>query len=198
MITRPTSTISKALYCPVPNGVRQIHIQTPYDDVSTADHFAIKSLRIVKLNPDSQEVARIDGHSGFSLRFGSPFRRGAADPPINIGGTTTYRAKATRLPTPTRCRDSIKTASRTSCSNTHDDPQVGGLALWQPASSQVFDLYERDGRRPRQAHRRSRSGPGRSDRPGPEGQGRQRHGTGTGRRRVSLRPAAEPVQYFDR
>ncbi|HEX2476231.1 MAG TPA: hypothetical protein VHK01_15880, partial [Lacipirellulaceae bacterium] len=47
----------------VPNGVRQIHLQTPFRNPTVPgmiEHFAIKSLQIVKINPDPQEVARLD------------------------------------------------------------------------------------------------------------------------------------------
>lgn len=125
---------------PVPNGVRQIHIQTPYDNASSADHFSIKSLRIIKLNPNSQEVARLDGRSGFSLRYGSPFRRGSADPPINIGGVDYIPSDGNTFAN----TDQVSRFDQNGFTNivlkTHDDTQVGGLALWQPASSQVFDL----------------------------------------------------------
>jgi hypothetical protein len=125
---------------PVPNGARQIHLQTPFDNVSTDDFFAIKSLRLVKINPDSQEVARLDGHSGFSNRFGSPFRREAADGPINIGGTNYFPTESN---TDFANTDQVSRFDQTGFTNivlkTDDADQVGGLALWQPASSQLFD-----------------------------------------------------------
>jgi hypothetical protein len=125
---------------PVPNGARQIHLQTPFDNVSSDDFFAIKSLRIVKLNPDPLEVARLDGHSGFSNRFGSPFRREAADGPINIDGTNYF---PTETNTDFANTDQVSRFNQSGFTNivlkTDDADQVGGLALWQPASSQVFD-----------------------------------------------------------
>jgi hypothetical protein len=124
---------------PVPNGVRQIHIQTPYNDDSTVDYFSIKALRLVKLAPNTQEVARLDSRSGFSLRFGSPFRRGDTDPPINIGGTDFIPSDG-NVPANT---DQVSRFNEGGFTNielkSHDDDQVGGLALWQPGSSQVFD-----------------------------------------------------------
>jgi hypothetical protein len=124
----------------VPNGARQIHLQTPFDNVSSDDYFAIKSLRLVKINPDPQEVARLDGHSGFSNRFGSPFRREAGDGPINIGGTNYF---PTESATDFANTDQVSRFNQTGFTNivlkTDDADQVGGLALWQPASSQVFD-----------------------------------------------------------
>ena len=124
---------------PVPNGVRQIHLQTPYDDVSSLDHFAVKSVRIVKLNPDPREVVRLDGHSGFSIRFGSPFRRSLSDPPINIAGTNYIPSEGNNAAN----TDQVSRFDQTGFTNiflkTHDDAEVGGLALWQPGSSQVFD-----------------------------------------------------------
>ena len=129
----------KVARLPVPNGVRQIHLQTPYDDVSSLDHFAIKSLRIVKLNPDPREVVRMDGHSGFSIRFGSPFRRSLADPPINIGGHDYLPSEGNNAAN----TDQVSRFDQTGFTNivlkSHDDTEVGGLALWQPGSSQVFD-----------------------------------------------------------
>lgn len=123
----------------VPNGVRQIHIQTPYDDVSTDDHFEIKSLRIVKLNPNAQEVIRMDGHSGFSLRFGSPFRRDLGDPLVNIGGTDYLPSEGNNAAN----TDQVSRFDQNGFTNivlkSHNDLEVGGLALWQPGSSQVFD-----------------------------------------------------------
>lgn len=123
----------------VPNGARQIHIQTPYDDASTNDHFAIKSLRIVKINPDPREVIRLDGHSGFSLRFGSPFSRSLDDPLINIGGTDYLPSEGNNAAN----TDQVSRFDQNGFTNivlkSHDDLAVGGLALWQPGSSQVFD-----------------------------------------------------------
>ena len=57
----------------VPNGVYQISLQTAFGDpAALVDHFAIKSLRIVKINPDPEEVARLDGRSGLSQRLRLP------------------------------------------------------------------------------------------------------------------------------
>jgi hypothetical protein len=124
----------------VPNGARQIHLQTPFDDVSSDDFFAIKSLRLVKINPDPLEVVRLDGHSGFSNRFGSPFRREAADGPINIGGTDYFPTESN---TDFANTDQVSRFDQNGFTNivlkTDDADQVGGLALWQPASSQAFD-----------------------------------------------------------
>ncbi|MGD9633805.1 MAG: PEP-CTERM sorting domain-containing protein [Pirellulales bacterium] len=123
----------------VPNGVRQIHIQTPYDDVSTDDHFEIKSLRIVKINPDPREVIRMDGHSGFSIRFGSPFHRSLDDPLINIGGHDYLPSEGNNAAN----TDQVSRFDQNGFTNivlkSHDDLEVGGLALWQPGASQVFD-----------------------------------------------------------
>lgn len=123
----------------VPNGVRQIHIQTPYDDVSANDHFEIKSVRIVKINPDPQEVIRMDGRSGFSLRFGSPFRRDLSDPLVNIGGVDYLPSEGNEAAN----TDQVSRFDQNGFTNiflkSRSDTQVGGLALWQPGSSQVFD-----------------------------------------------------------
>jgi hypothetical protein len=126
----------------VPNGARQIHLQTPFRNPTVPgmiEHFAIKSLQIVKINPDPQEVARLDGHSGFSLRFGSPFRRGSADPPINIDGTNYIPSEFTTFAN----TDQVSRFDQNGFTNivlkTHDDVEVGGLALYQPPTTQVFD-----------------------------------------------------------
>jgi hypothetical protein len=123
----------------IPNGARQIHLQTPYDDVSTVDYFAVKGLRIAKLNPDPQEVARIDGRSGFSNKFGTPFRRAGSDPPINIGGTNYIPSEFNTFAT----TDQVSRFNQSGFTNvvlkTHDDDTVGGLALWQPSTLEVFD-----------------------------------------------------------
>jgi hypothetical protein len=118
---------------PVPNGAVQIHLQTVYGGGSELiDAWEIKALRIVKINQDFREVARLDGHSGFSQRFGSPFQRNP-DTLITIGGVD-YDPPATDQ------------ASRFDASgftniviNTDDDAGVGGLGLWQPATTQSFD-----------------------------------------------------------
>jgi hypothetical protein len=123
----------------VPNGVRQIQLQTPYDNVSANDHFEIKSVRIVKINPDPREVVRMDGHSGFSLRFGSPFRRDLGDPLINIGGTQYLPSEGNQAAN----TDQVSRFDQNGFTNivlkSRTDTEVGGLALWQPGSSQVFD-----------------------------------------------------------
>jgi hypothetical protein len=126
----------------IPNGVRQIHLQTPFRNPTVpgmVEHFAVKSLRIVKINPDAREVARLDGRSGFSLRFGSPFRRGSADPPINIGGTNYIPSEFNTFAN----TDQVSRFDQNGFTNiflkTHDDDQVGGLALYQPPTTQVFD-----------------------------------------------------------
>jgi len=124
---------------PVPNGARQIHLQTPYDDVSTADHFAIKSLRLVKLSPDSQEVARMDGHTGFSIRFGSPFRRDAGDPPINIAGTNYIPSDFNTFANTDQVTRFDQSGFTNIFLNTDDDLEVGGLAVFQPPATQAFD-----------------------------------------------------------
>ena len=123
----------------MPNGVRQIQFQTPYDDVSANDHFEIKSVRIVKINPDPREVMRMDGRSGFSLRFGSPFRRDLADPLVNIGGVDYLPSEGNQAAN----TDQVSRFDQNGFTNivlkSHSDTEVGGLALWQPGSSQVFD-----------------------------------------------------------
>jgi hypothetical protein len=118
---------------PVPNGAVQIHLQTVFGAPQQAliDNWEIKALRIVKINPDSREVARLDGHSGFSQRFGSPFVRNPGL--ININGVD-YDPLAT---------DQVSRFDAAGFTNivlnTDDDAGVGGLGLWQPATTQTFN-----------------------------------------------------------
>jgi hypothetical protein len=118
---------------PVPNGAVQIHLQTVFGTGSElVDNWEIKALRVVKLNPDPREVARLDGHSGFSQRFNSPFQRNT-DTPINIGGTD-YLPPAT---------DQVSRFDQNGFTNivinTDDDQGFGGLGLFQSAATTVFD-----------------------------------------------------------
>jgi hypothetical protein len=116
----------------VPNGAVQIHLQTVFGTgQELIDNWEIKALRIVRLNPDPTEVARLDSRSGFSQRFGTPFERNPGV--INIDGTD---------------YDPLNTdqVSRFNASgftnivlNTDDDGAVGGLGLWQPPVTQTFD-----------------------------------------------------------
>jgi hypothetical protein len=117
----------------VPNGVAQIHLQTVFGGgQELVDNWEIKALRIVKLVPDAREVARLDGRSGLSLRFGSAFERNA-DPPININGTD-------YLPPATDQASRFDQNGFTNIVlNTDDDDSFGGLALWQSAATTVFD-----------------------------------------------------------
>jgi hypothetical protein len=117
---------------PVPNGAVQIHLQTVYGGgQELIDNWEIKALRIVRLNPDPNEVVRLDGHSGFSQRFGSPFARNPDF--INIGGVD-YDPPAT---------DQVSRFNASGFTNivlnTDDDTEVGGLGLWQPPVTQTFD-----------------------------------------------------------
>lgn len=118
---------------PVPNGAVQIHLQTVYGGTQAAlvDNWEIKALRIVKINPDRAEVARLDGHSGFSQRFGSPFER-------NPGIITIDGVDYDPLVTDQVSR--FNAAGFTNIVvNTDDDAGVGGLGLWQPATTQTFN-----------------------------------------------------------
>jgi hypothetical protein len=126
----------------VPNGAHQIHLQTPFRDVAEPgliETFAIKSLRIKKINPNPQEVARLDSRSGFSLKFGSPFRRGSGDPAIVINGTSYIPSEFNTFAN----TDQVSRFDQNGFTNivlkSHDDAQVGGLALFQPPNTQVFN-----------------------------------------------------------
>jgi hypothetical protein len=123
----------------VPNGAHQIHLQTPYDDVSTVDNFAVKAVRIIKLAPDDQEVVRMDGRSGFSLRFGTPMRRALSDPAINIGGTNYIPSEYSTAANTNQVSRFDQNGFTNIVLNTHDDVEVGGLGLYQPPNSVVFD-----------------------------------------------------------
>jgi hypothetical protein len=116
----------------VPNGAVQIHLQTVYGTgQELIDNWEIKALRLVRLNPDPTEVARLDGRSGFSQRFGSPFERNPGV--INIDGID-YDPLAT---------DQVSRFNASGFTNivlnTDDDAAVGGLGLWQPPVTQTFD-----------------------------------------------------------
>jgi hypothetical protein len=117
---------------PVPNGAVQIQLQTVYGTgEALVDNWEIKALRIVKINPDTREVARLDGRSGFSQRFGSPFQRNPGI--ITIDGVD-YD------PVVTDQVSRFNAAGFTNIVvNTDDDAAVGGLGLWQPATTQTFN-----------------------------------------------------------
>jgi hypothetical protein len=115
---------------PVPNGAVQIHLQTTYDTATMVDNFEIKALRIVKLNPDPLEVARLDGKSGFSQRFGSGFQNTT---PINIAGTEYIPPNTDQL------SRFDQNGFTNIVVNTSDDVDFGGFGVWQSAASTVFD-----------------------------------------------------------
>jgi len=117
----------------VPNGVVQIHLQTVYGaEAALVDNWEIKAIRVVKLNPDPREVARLDGRSGLSQRFNSPFARNT-DTPINVNGTD-YFPPAT---------DQVSRFDQNGFTNlvinTDDDQGFGGIGLFQSAATTVFD-----------------------------------------------------------
>jgi hypothetical protein len=119
---------------PVPNGAVQLHLQAVFGGTQQAlvDNWEIKALRIVKVTPDPTEVVRLDGRSGFSLRFGSPFQRNP-DSLINVGGVD-YDPPVT---------DQVSRFNQSGFTNillnTDDSAGFGGLALWQSAATTVFD-----------------------------------------------------------
>lgn len=119
---------------PVPNGAVQLHLQAVFGNPQQAlvDNWEIKAVRIVKITPDPTEVVRLDGRSGFSLRFGSPFQRNP-DSTINVGGVE-YDPPVT---------DQVSRFNQAGFTNivlnTDDSAGFGGLALWQSAATTVFD-----------------------------------------------------------
>jgi hypothetical protein len=117
---------------PVPNGVVQIHLQTVYGGAQQTliDNWEFKELRIVKLEPDPREVARLDSRSGISQRFGSAFQNTT---PINIGETEYVPANTDQL------SRFDQNGFTNLIINTSDDSDVGGFGIWQPANSTVFD-----------------------------------------------------------
>jgi hypothetical protein len=121
---------------PVPNGSVQIHLQAVFGGTQQAliDDWEIKAVRIRKINPDPSEVARLDGKSGFSQRFGSPFARNSAD--INIGGTLYDPTVTDQLQ---RFDQSGFLPSNAFRLNTDDSDEFGGFGVWQSGASTVFD-----------------------------------------------------------
>jgi hypothetical protein len=119
---------------PVPNGAVQIHLQTVYGATgpATVDNWEIKALRVVKIAPDPTEIVRLDGRSGFSLRFGSPFTRNP-DAPINVGGVDYFP------PNTDQASRFDQNGFTNIVLNTDDSDEFGGLALWQSAATTVFD-----------------------------------------------------------
>jgi hypothetical protein len=110
----------------------QIHLQTVFGGAQQAlvDNWEIKALRIVRLEPDPREMARLDGHSGFSQRFGAAFQNTT---PITIGGTE-------YLPPNT---DQLSRFDQNGIGNivvnTASDTDTGGFGIFQSAASTVFD-----------------------------------------------------------
>jgi hypothetical protein len=115
---------------PVPNGVVQIHIQTTYDTAAMIDNWEIKAVRVVKLEPDQREVARLDGHSGFSQRFGSAFQNTT---PINVGGTEYVPPNTDQL------SRFDQNGIGNIVVNTASDADFGGFGIFQSAASTIFD-----------------------------------------------------------
>jgi len=125
---------------PVPNGVVQIHLQTSYDGTlgPPVDNWEIKALRIVKLDPDTTEVARLDGKSGFSQRFNSPFVRNT-DTGIVVDGTEYFPNNTDQLQRFDESGFLLNSAFRI---NTDDDDAFGGVGIWQSGVSTAFDASD--------------------------------------------------------
>jgi hypothetical protein len=122
---------------PVPNGAVQIHLQTVYGGAQQTliDNWEIKALRIVKLTPDPLEVARLDGKSGYGLRFGEPFARNT-DTGIMVGGTEYFPVNTDQLQ---RFDEDGFLPNNAFRINTDDDTAIGGFGVWQSGVSTVFD-----------------------------------------------------------
>ncbi len=123
---------------PVPNGVVQIHLQAVFGTQTPAngtDNWEIKALRIRKIAPDTQEVARLDGKSGFSQRFGSPFQRNF-DGFINVNGVDYDPPVTNQLQRFDQTGFLTNNAFRI---NTDDSDAIGGFGVWQSGVSTVFD-----------------------------------------------------------
>jgi hypothetical protein len=118
----------------VPNGAVQIHLQTVFGGTQQAlvDNWEVKALRIVKRAPDPTEIARLDGRSGFSLRFGSAFERNN-DTAVNVGGVDYFP------PATDQASRFDQNGFTNIVLNTDDDDGFSGLALWQSAATTVFD-----------------------------------------------------------
>jgi PEP-CTERM motif len=123
---------------PVPNGVVQLHLQTTYDNATQVDDWEIKSLIVRKINPDPLEVARLDGKSGFSLRFGSPFTR-TFNGFINVDGTDYDPTVTDQLQ---RFNQSGFLPNNAFIIHTDDDDEIGGFGVWQSASATTFDATD--------------------------------------------------------
>jgi hypothetical protein len=126
---------------PVPNGAVQIHLQTVYGAQTVEngfDNWEIKALRIRKINPDPLEVARMDGKSGFSLRFGTPFER-SFDGFINIDGTDYDPPVTDQL---IRFDENGFLQNNSFIINTDDDGAIGGAHLWQSGATTAFDATD--------------------------------------------------------
>jgi hypothetical protein len=122
---------------PVPNGAVQIHLQAVFGGTQQAliDDWEIKALRIRKINQDPAEVARLDGKTGFGLRFGSPFIRNAGNS-INIDGNLYDPTNTDQLQRYDQNGFLPNNAFRI---NTDDSDATGGFGAWQSGVTTVFD-----------------------------------------------------------
>jgi MYXO-CTERM domain-containing protein len=123
----------------VPNGAAQFALQTTFGTTATdptqrataVDNWEVKSVVIRKINPSPTEVARLDSHSGLSVRFGAPFNTDGSA--VTVDGTPYFPSNTDQVSrfdqngfTPL----TIKTST---------DSATGGIALWQPANYVVFN-----------------------------------------------------------
>jgi hypothetical protein len=122
---------------PVPNGAVQIHLQAVFGAPNQAliDDWEIKSLRVRKINQDPAEVARLDGKSGFSQRFGSPFVRNT-DTGVIVDGTEYFPNNTDQLQ---RFDGNGFLTNNAFRINTDDDDAIGGFGVTQSGVATVFD-----------------------------------------------------------
>ena len=121
----------------VPNGAVQIHLQTVYGGTQQPLHRQLGNQGTAHSEdqPESAEVARLDGKSGFSQRFGSPFHRNF-DGLINVGGVDYDPPVTDQLQRFDQNGFLTNNAFRI---NTDDSDAIGGFGVFQSGVSTVFD-----------------------------------------------------------
>lgn len=98
------------------------------------DDWEIKSVVVKKINPNPNEIVRMDARTGFSYRFGSAFLINENfETPIN--GYYPFHTDQVR-------RFDQNGFLPAMVLDTNDSNEVSGLAVWQPADNNVFDGNE--------------------------------------------------------